>query len=307
MGAHIRPERVDDYAAIADVHVRAFGNRPAEAMIVALHRHRPAFDPDLSLVAEESGQIVAHVLFSARSIRLLDQDVWAVNLAPIAVVPEHQGKGIGAMLAREGHDRARAKGYALSFLLGHRTYYPRLGYRQGAFGAARARAATPNAAPETLEERAPQPRDVPGLQALWLADQGHVDFAIAPGPALLDWLSPNPTIEATVYLRGEVIVGYTRIHVEEPWQPRAIFTADAEAARTIVGSLAFQVGADRLTLPVHPSSITANACRGITLTPWEAAMACPLLPSPLADYLRAVEAGARPPGSPIWPVAFDLE
>lgn len=307
MDIHIRAEQPEDYAAIADIHVRAFGNRPVEAMIVALHRHHPAFDPELSLVAEVRGRVVGHVLFSPHLIRLLDENVRSVNLAPIAVLPELQGQGIGSALIRQGHDRARSKRFAVSYLLGHRSYYPRFGYRSRAFGSAQARAATPVAAPQSLTERALQPEDVPNLQSLWLADQGAVDFAVAPGPSLLEWLSPNPNIESTVYVRDGSLVGYTRVHVEEPWQPRAVFTRDPEAARTIVGSLAFQVGSDRLKLPVHPASITAVACRAPAPEPWDAAMAAPLLPSPLEDYLQQVELGGRPAGSPSWPVAFDLE
>ena len=306
MALYVRPETVNDYAAIADLHVRAFGNRPAEALIVALHRHTQAFDPDLSLVAEEGGRVVGHALFSPRTIRLLGGDVAAINLAPLAVDPERQGQGIGSALMHEGHALATAKGFALSFLLGHVQYYTRFGYRPGAFGSAQARPATPAAAPETLEERAPEPDDVRALSALWLQDQASVDFAVAPGPALLDWLSPNPDIEATVYLQHGQIVGYTRVHVEEPWQPRAIFSRDADSARKIVATIAFQVGSDRLKLPVHPASVSAPACRTTPPTAWDAGLACPLLPSPLDEYLELVSDGRRPVGSPIWPVAFDL-
>lgn len=307
MGVRIRPERVEDYAAIADVHVRAFGYRRAEALIVSLHRHRARFDPDLALVAVDGDEVVGHVLFSPHTIRLLDKDVRAVNLAPIAVLPTRQSEGIGSDLIREGHERARDRGYAVSFLLGHREYYTRFGYRPRAFGAAQARAAIPPTTLDELEEQSPEPRHIEELMSLWLEDVGNVDFSVMPGPDLLDWLSPNPNIEATVYVREGRVVGYTRVHVEEPWQPRAVFSRDPDAARTIVGSLAFQVGADRLKLPVHPASITAAACRTVAPEPWDAAMACPLLPSPLETYLNEVEEGSRPAGSPIWPVAFDLE
>jgi putative acetyltransferase len=303
---HIRPETANDYAAIADLHARAFGGRPAEAIIVALHRHRVAFDPVLSLVAEDNGRIVGHVLFSPRMIRLLGENVPAVNLAPISVDPSRQGEGIGAALTREGHAVAAAKGYAISFLLGHVDYYVRFGYHPRAFGAAVARAAAPSVAPESLPERAPDAGDVENLASLWMRDQGGVDFAIAPGPALLDWLSPNPNIESTVYERDGKLVGYTRVHVEEPWQPRAIFVWDPPAARAIVATIAFQVGTERLKLPVHPSSVCAAACRTSAPEPWDAAMACPLLPSPLESYLARVRSGERIAGSPVWPVAFDL-
>ena len=115
----IRPETVSDYAGIAALHARAFGERPAEAMIVALHRQRPTFDPDLSLVAERDGRILGHALFSPHTVRLLGLDVRAVNLAPIAVDPSAQRQGIGGRLIAAGHTIVRAKGYAFCFLLGH--------------------------------------------------------------------------------------------------------------------------------------------------------------------------------------------
>src|SRR5581483_12018975 len=48
----IRAETVADYAALGDLHARAFGNRAGEPLIVALLRQRRGFDPELSLIAE---------------------------------------------------------------------------------------------------------------------------------------------------------------------------------------------------------------------------------------------------------------
>src|SRR5262245_12052801 len=131
----IRPETVSDYAAIAALHVRAFGERPTEALIVTLQRQSPAFDPELSLVAERDGRVIGHVLFLPHTVQLLGQDVRAVNLAPIAVDPAAQRQGIGGQLIAAGHALARDKGYAFSFLLGHTSYYPRHGYLMRAYGA----------------------------------------------------------------------------------------------------------------------------------------------------------------------------
>jgi predicted N-acetyltransferase YhbS len=132
----IRPETISDYAVIANLHARAFGHRCGEAHIVALHRERRDFDPGLSFVAEVDNRVVGHVLFSPHQMRLLGQSVRAVNLAPIAVDPAYQYQGIGGRLIAEGHAVAAAKGYAVSFLLGHTDYYPRFGYRRHAYGSA---------------------------------------------------------------------------------------------------------------------------------------------------------------------------
>src|SRR6185436_7890925 len=108
----IRSETPADYPAIAAVNVRAFSEQTGEAVLVALLRQRPAFDPELSLVAEQDGRVVGHVLFSPHTVRLLGESVSAVNLAPIAVDPAHQRQGIGQQLIEAGHSVARAKDYA---------------------------------------------------------------------------------------------------------------------------------------------------------------------------------------------------
>ena len=51
-----------------------------------------------------------------------------VGLAPMAVAPGHQRKGIGSHLVREGLARCRAAGVAGVVVLGHAEYYPRFGF-----------------------------------------------------------------------------------------------------------------------------------------------------------------------------------
>lgn len=50
-------------------------------------------------------------------------------LAPLAVAPDRQGRGIGGALIRAAHTAAEQAGYLLIVLVGHPTYYPRFGYR----------------------------------------------------------------------------------------------------------------------------------------------------------------------------------
>jgi putative acetyltransferase len=311
----IRPETVRDYAAIAAVHAYAFDNHAAEAAIVALLRHRAAFDPELSLVAEDDGQVVGHVLFSPYIVRLLGQDVRAVNLAPIAVHPAYQGKGIGGQLIREGHTLARAKGYPLSFLLGHATYYPRFGYQTHVYGASSLTIPAASIAPAELEGRAPIPSDIPTLRELWLRDEGQVDFALDPGVELMDWVSPSPIVQATVYVREGEIVGYVRAGKDNPVQPLVFLARDASTALAMAGSIAHQgEGRSPLTeivLPLHPSSCSGAALGVVDgaewkTSAWEAGMACPLAPSPFDEYQAEVKLGERAPGRVIWPVAFEI-
>ena len=54
----------------------------------------------------------------------------SLAVAPLAVLPEYQNRGIGGMLLKEAHKRAAALGYGTAVLLGHKDYYPRFGYRK---------------------------------------------------------------------------------------------------------------------------------------------------------------------------------
>jgi putative acetyltransferase len=82
--------------------------------------------PELSLVAEEDGAIVGHVMFSY--VSLDDDERGILCLAPLSVTPERQKDGIGGGLIKEGAARADALGEPLVVLVGHPAYYPRFGF-----------------------------------------------------------------------------------------------------------------------------------------------------------------------------------
>ena len=83
----------------------------------------------VSLVAEEAGQVVGHVLFSPVRVERADgQGREALGLAPMAVRPEHQRRGIGGRLVEAGLAACRRSGHGLVFVLGHPEYYPRFGF-----------------------------------------------------------------------------------------------------------------------------------------------------------------------------------
>lgn len=305
----IRPETPHDYAAIADLHARAFENRSDEAVIVALLRSRRGYDPELALVAEVDGKVVAHALFSPVSVYLMGQPVKAVVLAPIAVSPSHQRRKIGADLIHEGHKTARDKGFALSMLLGHVGYYPRFGYQTGAFGSSAITIPALRLPSGEVESRPPTDTDANALRALWLQQETTVDFALDPGADLLEWLSPNPAIQPLVYVRGKQIIGYARIHKDEPHKPRMLLAVDAPSARTIAGAIARRPGSSTrhdVVLPLHPGSKIAAAFGVPYAEAWEAAMARSLVENPFDEYYSLLKNSKRPPGRPIWPAAFDL-
>lgn len=305
MGINIRPEAVADYAAIAAVNARAFNLKGGEPLMVALARHRSGFDPELSLVVEMDGRLVGHALFTRQVIRLLNDDLPAVLLGPIAVDPAYQDQGFGGALIVEGHNVARAKGYTLTFLVGHPPYYPRFGYRMNVFGDSHVTVVSTGE--PALETRFPTDADVPVLNQLWLHEEGGVDFAIHPGNDFMDWSFTNPLIQPSVYLRDGDIVGYTRIHRNEPSKPRLFLASDADAARAMVNTIAGAAGRE-VTLPLHPYSASASAFDSKPVVhAWDAAMAHRLADGPFDEFVAHLEFKQRLPGRPIWPVMFDVE
>jgi putative acetyltransferase len=123
----IRSATPADYPAIREVHEQAFG-RPNEARLVEAIRTSPRFIRDLSLVAEQWGTLVGHVLFS--TIMVVDDagSSELLALAPVGVRPEWQRRGIGGQLIRAGLERAAVLGHRAVVLVGHPTYYPRFGF-----------------------------------------------------------------------------------------------------------------------------------------------------------------------------------
>jgi putative acetyltransferase len=126
MNLCIRGEASPDVAAIGDVNRRAFGQE-GEARLVELLRDSGYVR--LSLVAEVDGAIVGHVLFSDLPIATSDgRTIAALSLAPMAVLPEHQRRGIGGQLIRAALPQLKADGHRIVVVLGHPEYYPRFGF-----------------------------------------------------------------------------------------------------------------------------------------------------------------------------------
>jgi putative acetyltransferase len=125
----IRVERPEDISAVHRVNALAF-ERPEEAGVV--DRLRQANIAFLSLVAEDGGAIVGHILFTPAIVEGAGQRVAGMGLAPLAVVPERQRQGVGSSLVRRGLDLLRADGCPFVIVLGHAEYYARFGFERAA-------------------------------------------------------------------------------------------------------------------------------------------------------------------------------
>jgi putative acetyltransferase len=120
----IRAEEQKDWAAVYAVNASAFGT-PAEANLVDALREQA--QPLISLVAEDNGEILGHIMFSPVSLPN-HPELRLMGLAPLAVDPEHQRKGIGSSLVRAGLEQCRQLAFGAVVVLGHPEYYPRFGF-----------------------------------------------------------------------------------------------------------------------------------------------------------------------------------
>lgn len=121
----LREETAADLSAIATVNQAAFG-RPEEALLVDALRVAGVLT--LSLVALADDEVVGHIAFSPVTIAVARGSVAAIGLAPMAVAPAWQRRGVGARLIGEGLDRLRTASHRVVVVLGHPGYYPRFGF-----------------------------------------------------------------------------------------------------------------------------------------------------------------------------------
>ncbi len=120
----IRTERSNDYDTIRAVNVAAF-ETPSEANLVDALRIQVT--PTVSLVAEDQDTIVGHIMLSPVSL-LGQPEIKVAGLAPMAVSPTHQRKGVGSALVRAGLEQCKELDFVAVVVLGHPDYYRRFGF-----------------------------------------------------------------------------------------------------------------------------------------------------------------------------------
>lgn len=130
---NIRKEEIKDYNEVFKLIENAFKDEQytdhKEQFLVERLRKSESFVPELSLVAEIDNQIIGYILLTKiKIVNKNSQETTSLALAPVAVLKEYQGKGIGGSLIRKAHEIAKELKFGSIILLGHEKYYPKFGY-----------------------------------------------------------------------------------------------------------------------------------------------------------------------------------
>jgi putative acetyltransferase len=118
----IRQETTADFSGIRTVVQAAFGRKGESDLVDGLRRSGALI---LSAVALSDDRIVGHVAFSSLTI---DESRLALALAPVAVMPDCQRRGVGSALIRWSLEECQRLGHEVVIVLGDPSYYCRFGF-----------------------------------------------------------------------------------------------------------------------------------------------------------------------------------
>lgn len=121
----IREETPADIRGIRAVNDAAF-ERSDESRLV--ERLRGEDFITASIVASVNDSIVGNAIFSRLPVEGLEEPPLLLALAPVAVTPDYQSRGIGSRIIRYGLAICAQRGYAGVLVLGDPEYYTRFGF-----------------------------------------------------------------------------------------------------------------------------------------------------------------------------------
>ena len=128
MKIKIRQTNSHDLDEIISIHEIAFGEDSVAKLTAELIKDETA-EPIVSLIALDNDiKPIGHILFSNCSIDGILLCPLMHILAPLAVIPKYQNKGIGGKLIKEGIQQLKQMNSQLVFVLGHIDYYPKHGF-----------------------------------------------------------------------------------------------------------------------------------------------------------------------------------
>ena len=126
----IREANINDSDAIKRLYLKAFDHFEAELVsdLAVNFLQEESVIKTISLVSIENDVIIGHVAFSPVFLESTNQHFGYI-LAPLAVLPSHQKKGIGTTIVKHGLRSISSLGAFIVFVYGDPQYYSRFGFK----------------------------------------------------------------------------------------------------------------------------------------------------------------------------------
>jgi predicted N-acetyltransferase YhbS len=242
---------------------KVFG--PGDARLWRAFQGRPPFcRREWCRIIRLDGQIVSHVCFVPRLMRIGASVIRAGTIGYMATHLAYRGRGLASALMNYWTKEAIAQGYHLSYIHGIPDFYERFGYRYAFFGDIRDAAIrldlVDRPIPETgLRIRAYQERDLPAVMRLYEEDNRTRSGSLVRSEAYWQWLLSG--LEGRGWVRqGDMVVveegggremGYAMINPDD--QGRFMLWEVSAQGRNVMDALlgelirrAQRAGVDRL-------------------------------------------------------------
>lgn len=134
MKVNIRNEKESDYQAVEDMTRKAFYNLYVpgciEHYLVHIMREHEDFIPELALVIERDGRVIANIMYTkAKLIDMDKNEKQVLTFGPISVLPEYQRQGYGKMLMEYSFEKAVSMGYDTVVIVGNPGNYVGRGFK----------------------------------------------------------------------------------------------------------------------------------------------------------------------------------
>lgn len=300
----IRSERIGDEESIDLVNCVAFGKMDEAHIPRLLRQYYPCFDRRYSITAWDQNRMVGHALFSPARIRFMGDTIPALAVAPVAVIPEYQKRGIGEMMMNYGHEMGSKDGFLLAFLVGHPEYYPRMKYIP-CFGFAKIIIESEKL-PSSSQKLTPYPvmaSDIPWLVNRFEIECADVDFTWLRGNSIPEWVLPNTSAMVWRDKDGRR-AGYT-LAKPSTNNLNLLLADEVDLAREIIFTLKPQSIEHHENGWLFKNAIDKSWGKAETILS-KAAMACELQENILQPLLNALETKERLPGFCNWPITFVL-
>ncbi|WOO39875.1 N-acetyltransferase [Rubellicoccus peritrichatus] len=127
---NIRKANKSDEESIRQIHLKTFGDDEKELVAnLACELLRESSSPNsIHLVAEAESYLVGHIAFSPIHSKTKGNLIGYI-LAPLAVLPSHERKGIGKKLIEEGFKELASRKVEVILVYGDPKFYSRFGFK----------------------------------------------------------------------------------------------------------------------------------------------------------------------------------